>query len=71
MEEVDKLVVEETLVYPTVPLSPTHACVSTSYNKPFLDPKIIEQACEQVIHPHDSVKNLKNLQVRYLKAILI
>jgi hypothetical protein len=59
MEEVDKLVVEETLVYPTVPLSPTQACVSASYNKPLLDPKVIEQAREQVIHPNDSVKNLK------------
>jgi hypothetical protein len=59
MEEVDKLVVEETLVYPTVPLSPTQACVSASYIKPFLDPKVIEQAREQVIHPNDSVKNLK------------
>jgi hypothetical protein len=59
MEEVDKLVVEETLVYPTMPLSPTQACVSASYNKPLLDPKVIEQAHEQVIHPNDSVKNLK------------
>ena len=42
MEEVDKLMVEETLVYPTVPLSPTQACVSTSYSKPLLDPKVFE-----------------------------
>jgi hypothetical protein len=59
MEEVDKLVVKETLVYPTMPLSPTQACVSTSYNKPLLDPKVIDQAREQVLHPNDSVKNLK------------
>jgi hypothetical protein len=59
MEEVDKLMVEETLVYPIVPISPTQACVSASYNEPLLNSKIIEQAHEQVIHPHDSIKILK------------
>jgi hypothetical protein len=59
MEEVDKLVVEETLVYPTVPLSPTQACVSASYNKPLIDPKVIEQTRGQPTHLNDSVKNLK------------
>jgi hypothetical protein len=46
IEEVDKLMVEETLVYPTTPLSPTQTCVSPPYNKPLIDPKVIEQACQ-------------------------
>jgi hypothetical protein len=52
-------VVEETLVYPTVSISLTQACVSASYNEPLLNPKIIDQAHEQAIHPNDSIKNLK------------
>jgi hypothetical protein len=59
VEEIDKSVIEETLIYPTIHLSATQAYVSASYNKPLLDPKIFEQAREQVIHPNDSVKNLK------------
>jgi hypothetical protein len=59
VDEIDKLVVEETLTYPTMPLSPIQACVSASYNKPLIDPKVIEQTREQVIHPNDCVKNLK------------
>ena len=41
MEEVDKIVVEETLVYPTTPLSPTQTCVSPPYNKPLINSKVI------------------------------
>jgi hypothetical protein len=59
IDEVDKPVVEETLTYPTTPLSPIQACVSTPYNKPLIDSKVFQQVCEQVIHPTDCVKNLK------------
>jgi hypothetical protein len=59
VEEIDKSVIEETLIYPTTPLSPTQACVSASYNKPLLDPKVIEQTHGQATHLNDSVKNLK------------
>jgi hypothetical protein len=57
VEEVDKPVIEETLVYPTTPLSPTQACVTATYNKPLPDPKVTEQAHEQATQPNDSVKN--------------
>jgi hypothetical protein len=57
MEEVDKLVVEETVVYPTTPLIPTQACLATTYNNPEPDPKATEQPHGQATHPNDSVKN--------------
>ena len=40
VEDIDKYVIEETLIYPTTHLSATQAYVSASYNKPLLDPKI-------------------------------
>jgi hypothetical protein len=42
MGEVDKLVVEETLVHPTTCLSPPQTCVSPPNNEPLIDPKVIE-----------------------------
>jgi hypothetical protein len=44
MEEVDRIVAEETLVYHTTPLSPTQTSVSPPYNKPLIDLKVIEHA---------------------------
>ena len=40
--DVDKLVVEETLVHPTTSLSPPQMCVSSPKNEPLIDPKVIE-----------------------------
>jgi hypothetical protein len=59
MGEVDKLVVEETLVHPTTSLSPPQTCVSSPNNEPLIDPKVIQQACQQITHPNDCVKNVK------------
>jgi len=58
-EKVDKPVIEETFVYPTTLPSSTQACVMASHNKPLPDPKIAEQAREQVAQPNDFVKNSK------------
>ena len=44
VEEVDKPVIEETLVYPTTPLSPTQAYVTTTHSKPLPNSKVVEQA---------------------------
>jgi hypothetical protein len=40
--EVDKLVVEETLVHPMASLSPPQTCASSSNNEPLIDPKVIQ-----------------------------
>jgi hypothetical protein len=71
MGEVDKLVVEETVVYPTTPLTPTPTCLVTTYNNPEPDPKATEQPHGQATQPNDSVKIQTNLQARSLKAMLI
>jgi hypothetical protein len=59
MGEVDKLVVEETLVHPTTSLSPPQTRVSSPNSEPLIDPKVIQQACQQITHPTEYVKNLK------------
>jgi hypothetical protein len=42
MGEVDKLGVEEIVVYPTTPLTTTSACLATTYNNPEPDSKATE-----------------------------
>jgi hypothetical protein len=59
MEEVDKLMVEETLVHSIASLSPPQTRVSLPNNKPLIDPKVIEQACQQIMHPNECIKNSK------------
>jgi hypothetical protein len=54
--EVDKLVVEETLVHLTTSLSPPQTCASSPNNEPLIYPKVIQQASLQVTHPKDCVK---------------
>jgi hypothetical protein len=54
--EVDKLVVEETLVHPTTSLSPPQTCASSPNNEPLIYPKVIQQASQQITHPKDCVK---------------
>ena len=56
-EEIDKLVIEETIVYPRQPPLSTQASVTTTHSKPLPDPKVVEQAHEQVTQPNVSVKN--------------
>ena len=55
--EVDKPVIEETLVYPRVFPSSTQACVTTTHSNPLPDSKVAEQTHEQDAQPNASVKN--------------
>jgi len=57
--EVDKLVVEETLVHPMASPSPPQTCVSSPNSEPLIDPKVIQQANQQITHRNDCVKNIK------------
>jgi hypothetical protein len=59
MGEVDKLMVEETLVHPMASLSPPQTCVSSPNSEPLINPKVIQQASQQITHPNDCVKNVK------------
>jgi hypothetical protein len=54
--EVDKLVIEETLVHPTASLSPPQTCASSPNSEPLIYSKVIQQASLQVTHPKDCVK---------------
>ena len=51
--------VNETLVHPMAPLSPPQTCVSSPNNEPLIDPKVIQQASQQLTHPKDYVKIVK------------
>jgi hypothetical protein len=55
--EVDKPVIEETIVYPTTFPSSTQACVTAIHSKPLPDSKVAEQTHEKDTQPNVSVKN--------------
>jgi hypothetical protein len=55
--EVDKPMIEETIVPARAVLSSTEACVTTTLSEPIPDQKDVEQSHEQHTHPNASAKN--------------
>ena len=68
MEEVDKLMVEDTLVHLTTSLSPPQTSVSSPNSEPLNNPKVIQQASQQMTQPNDYVKNVKKLIGKRFKS---
>jgi hypothetical protein len=68
MGEIDKLVVEETLVHPMPSLSPPQTRVSSLKSEPLIDPKVIQQVSQQITHPNDCVKNIKKPTKKRFKS---
>ena len=56
MGEVDKPVVEETLVNQTATLPPLQACDFSPNSEPSSYPKFIQQDIQPVTHPKDYIK---------------
>jgi hypothetical protein len=57
--EVDKLVIEETLVNPTTSLPPLQACDFSPNSEPSNYPKVFKQDSQLVTHPKDCIKTVK------------
>jgi hypothetical protein len=53
--EIDKPVIEETIIYPT---TSTQACVKGTHSEPLPDPQAAEQTREKNIQPNASVKKM-------------
>jgi hypothetical protein len=66
--EVDKPVVEETLVNPTASPPPLQACDFSPNRKPSSYPKVIQQDSRSIAHPKDCFKTVKKPTGKKLKG---